>query len=1213
MMPFSPPPVKSPDDFRLFESPAALSVGGGAARPSMNTSPQAQIPSLSSLFSRIWLLLALLTALIPTVHADSFTLVVKNGGMTQAGAAGAPAEWGGKSGDVETARDTDVYKASPASFRVSAAAGKSGQGFQTIAGGAGATFTLDGWFKTVGNPKAQVFVQAFSEGYKQNQFIQVQYQQGESDWTEFKKQITLPTWTAFFTVGVLIDGDGKAYLDEVHEVSAPVNGGQALTEEQLLTSGPPAKDKPDVPGWGFYPPFPSAWHSMHQGYLARAKQGNIPILFLGDSITQGWTDPKGGLSVWDKHYGPLGAVNFGIGGDSTRQVLWRITHGEIDGQHPKLIVLKIGTNNLYSDFNAGTDEEIAAGITKTVQTLRAALPQTKLLLLAVLPRQNDYFSGRIVTINKIIAKLDNGKAVRFLDMGPQFATSLGKVKPELFHDDQLHVDTAGYQVWADTMQPLFDTMLKTPLTSPLTPAPIKPNSGGAGKRKVKPSAILSGSPPINGGGGRGAMGLSHSPEHWQALAMERPDLLAAGIKPGGEGCQYPQTITIDGLHGQFLLYGTDVGGIFRSVDGGKTFSACDMGYSAIGSCGFAIDPKNPTRCLSVGDNSGQDGNVYYQYDGVYLSTDQGASWKQVLPKLNRGSEKAREQIAFDPSSYNPKLSYCMVAYWAEEGNQLEPGGRLYKTTDGGVTWAQIADGAAYGGGHLSSLLKIHPTTGAVYIANDNGFYQSTDGGATFTRKQSGDFTSLDVAPSRPNAVFLATENTILVSWNAGKTFTTIPHKGVKAFYRVKVSPADPRRMLCQNPQDNGERYFSSDGGKTWVRSGKNMAQSWIPPDILYNDRARLVVWHPTNPDLAWGIGPGDIITRTVDAGKTFVWGNNGNNGIMTGGLFNFNTQNPNVLYFGSQDYNGALTTNSGKTWTFINLSKDNKHSSRPGGDDGDPWGWVYGGYAASPLILYGGNRALTEQNYNLWITFDGGKTTMEKVKNLAGAQVSYGDPTDPKVLFCWNQRSADDGQTWAAMVGCDGVFTSSPIGKHDLYGCAGKAIVRSNDHGITWRVLSTLPADIRDLGYDQAHDRIYAAAGDNSLYECDGPAYAPVNLHDRLPRDQHGDGFMTSTVAVDPVDPNVVYAGANGTGLFFQRSAGVARSTDGGLTWERLTQNPAYCLNGVTGGEMASAMRVHPITRELFVGTDCYGTWKIGPPTKIGPPAGSKRQAKVNK
>lgn len=203
------------------------------------------------------------------------------------------------------------------------------------------------------------------------------------------------------------------------------------------------------------------------------------------------------------------------------------------------------------------------------------------------------------------------------------------------------------------------------------------------------------------------------------------------------------------------------------------------------------------------------------------------------------------------------------------------------------------------------------------------------------------------------------------------------------------------------------------------------------------------------------------------------------------------------------------------------------------------------------------------------------------------------------MLFCWNVRSTDRGQTWAPMTGCDGVFTASPRGDYALYGRNGRNgrdIVRSKDKGTTWQVLATLPANVHDIGYDPAHDRVYAAAEDNGLYQCDGPDYKPVNLRDRLPKDQHSDGMMTSTVAVDPVDPNVVYAGANGTGLFIERDNAVARSTDGGKTWEKLTCNPKY--GPVTGGQMASAIRVHPVTRELFVGTDCYGMWRFAPPPK---------------
>ena len=1094
------------------------------------------------------------------VHAEPpkpSKLELRNGGMTQGG--DVPAYWSGKFGDVTLARDTTTFKVKPASLRVTIAGGKNGSGFQTIAGGANAKFKLAGWFKTAGNIKAQVMVQAFSDGYKQNQFIQVLYAQGESDWAAFEKEITLPSWTAFFNVGVMAEGDGKAWLDEVHEAGKPVDAGNA---DDALVTGPPAKDKPNVPGWGFYPQFPTAWQNMHTNNLARTKQGNVNVAFIGDSITQGWTD--GGKSVWDKRYAPLGAVNYGIGGDSTRQVLWRIGHGELDGLSPKLIVLKIGTNNLYGDFNSGSDEEIADGITTIVTTLRKKLPDTKILLLGLLPRQNEYFSNRVVHINSLIGKLDDGKTVRFLDMGPKFADAVGKVKANLYNQDQLHLVAEGYQVWADAMQPLFAALL--------------------GK-------VATVTPKANG-------------EHWIALPMVSAAQIAAGISPGGEGCQYPQTIAIDATKGDFILFGTDVGGIWRSTNGGKSFSPCDMGYSAVGSCGFAIDPKNPDRCLSIGDNTGGD---YYEYDGVYLSTDRGASWKQVLPKQNRGNEKGRDQAAFDPASYNPATAYCMTAYWAEEGNAKEPGGRLYRSNDGGATWAEIANGAAYGGGKLTTLLKVAPKSGAVYLANDSGFYKSKDGGVSFKRVLEGNFTSLDVVAKQPNVVLVSTETTLMRSEDGGETFAPIASAGLSAFRRVHISPADPNRLIGRNPNNN-ERFYSADGGKTWRQSGKELTRSFFTPDILYNDRVNQEALHPTDPNIAWGIGPGDVITKTEDGGKTFQWANNGNNGIMTGGLINFNAQNPHILYIGSQDYNGALTVNDGKTWEFINLSKDNKHAKR--GDDGDAWGWVYGGYAASDKILFGGNRAYTEDDYNLWITYDGGKTTQQAFAKLTGAQVSNGDPTDPNILFCWSVRSEDRGKTWAKMDGCDGVFTTYVrAGKSELYGRNGKNLVRSRDKGATWQVLAALPDAIRDIGYDAKLNRFYIPTDGNHLQQCDGPDYKPVDISDRLPRDQHGDGMCVSTIAVDPVEPDVVYAGANGNGLYYQHNNGVARSTDGGKSWERLTANPDYCGNGVSGGQMTSAMRVHPVTRYLYVGTDCYGVWKIAPPKTEKPAEKSAKSA----
>jgi lysophospholipase L1-like esterase len=192
--------------------------------------------------------------------------------------------------------------------------------------------------------------------------------------------------------------------------------------------------------------------------VKRAAQGSINVAFFGDSLTQAWG--KGPESQFAKYFGDSNAVNFGIGGDSTRQVLWRLENGQADGYEARLFVVMVGTNNLYSDFNSGTDEEIAEGVKRIVETLRKKQPSAKVLLLGILPRENDYFCGRADRVNSIVASLDNGASVRFLNLRDQFLAAPGKVKPELYTKDELHLSSAGYDALYAGLRPLFEQMLK---------------------------------------------------------------------------------------------------------------------------------------------------------------------------------------------------------------------------------------------------------------------------------------------------------------------------------------------------------------------------------------------------------------------------------------------------------------------------------------------------------------------------------------------------------------------------------------------------------------------------------------------------------------------------------------------------------------------------------------------------------------------------------
>jgi len=187
--------------------------------------------------------------------------------------------------------------------------------------------------------------------------------------------------------------------------------------------------------------------------LAHKEAGAIQIVFDGDSITDGWQSR--GREVWARHYGKLGAFDFGISGDRTEHVLWRLGQGQADGLHPKLIALMIGTNNLGRDSVA----QIAEGVTAIVKEYRTRCPDAVILLQAIFPRGESATNparAKIKEINAILARLQDGKKIVFIDFGDKFLQPDGTISREIM-PDFLHPSAKGYEIWADAIQPIIDT------------------------------------------------------------------------------------------------------------------------------------------------------------------------------------------------------------------------------------------------------------------------------------------------------------------------------------------------------------------------------------------------------------------------------------------------------------------------------------------------------------------------------------------------------------------------------------------------------------------------------------------------------------------------------------------------------------------------------------------------------------------------------------
>jgi lysophospholipase L1-like esterase len=207
------------------------------------------------------------------------------------------------------------------------------------------------------------------------------------------------------------------------------------------------------------PKLDAHFSQLHDSFLDQDQAGDIGLVFLGDSITEGWSGR--GKAVWAKTYAAYKPANFGISGDKTQHVLWRIDNGELDGIKPKVLVLMIGTNNI--GYPAA---DIAKADVKIVAKIHEKLPDTKVLLLGIFPRGVDPkdpkvapMRDKIKAVNLELAKLDDGKMTRYLDIGDKFLTPDGVLTKEIM-PDALHPNEKGYQIWADAMQPLLDEMMK---------------------------------------------------------------------------------------------------------------------------------------------------------------------------------------------------------------------------------------------------------------------------------------------------------------------------------------------------------------------------------------------------------------------------------------------------------------------------------------------------------------------------------------------------------------------------------------------------------------------------------------------------------------------------------------------------------------------------------------------------------------------------------
>ena len=203
------------------------------------------------------------------------------------------------------------------------------------------------------------------------------------------------------------------------------------------------------------------WPERHEQKLKEkeSRADEIELVMIGDSIMHAWEET--GKALWETHFEPLGALNLGYSGDRTENVLWRLAHGEVEGLSPKAVVLLIGTNNAGHREEAPV--ETAAGIRTILDELRQRLPETKILLLAIFPRDKKP-SGKYRQLtdatNEHIKDFADDEHVFYLDINDKFLGDDGTL-PESIMPDELHPNEAGYKIWVEAMMPALQRLMES--------------------------------------------------------------------------------------------------------------------------------------------------------------------------------------------------------------------------------------------------------------------------------------------------------------------------------------------------------------------------------------------------------------------------------------------------------------------------------------------------------------------------------------------------------------------------------------------------------------------------------------------------------------------------------------------------------------------------------------------------------------------------------
>ncbi|HEU4718694.1 MAG TPA: T9SS type A sorting domain-containing protein [Bacteroidia bacterium] len=508
------------------------------------------------------------------------------------------------------------------------------------------------------------------------------------------------------------------------------------------------------------------------------------------------------------------------------------------------------------------------------------------------------------------------------------------------------------------------------------------------------------------------------------------------VVPGnGGGAGRINCITFDPNNSNIIWIGSACGGLWKSTDGGATWSSNTDLLPSLSISDIVIDPTNTqTMYIATGDKYG----IYWQYEtwghysaGILKSTDGGNTWNPTTMNYSLANVVVIQRLIMDPSNTS-------VLFAATNAG-------IFKTTDAGVTWNNIRSGKYYD-------IEFNPgNDNIVYAGDSTGFLRTTDAGVTWnyiSGVTSGGRTSIAVTPANNNAVYVWCENggnvfTLYYSSNAGVSFSQktdpSPNCTPYGYYDmvIEASPANAN-VLFAGGLDIAR---STDGGTTW-----NTVSDWAGwPNTNYchaDNHAQKFL--PGSSNTIFSCNDGGIF-KSTDQGNTW---NDLSGGIDIKQYYRMSSSflTPSLMYAGAQD-NGTDRITGLSAATQVN------------GADGQ-----------TCLVDYTNDNVVfvsSQGGYFLKST-DGG--------NTFNALTSFGcdwtsplvmDPVDNNIMYMGSSdvlKSTDNGNTWNNISNgyfdgsCVYSLVVSPANTNYIYAATFGNIYRTTNGGNTWTTITgTLP------------------------------------------------------------------------------------------------------------------------------------------------------------